>query len=147
MTADNYLSESNMTSMDNLSYLNKMHCKLYKTYWHLWQWKVTYFLHFLYKGEIDSLYKRQCKITLLVFGSVPIIICAKIIYPIYKNLLFPLFFEFTDLVSFATKTLLSKNLKTCDDTNKKKRMKLKMTFQIHVQQMIHTTNHSWLSWK
>ena len=46
------------------------------------------------------------------------VICKKVIDPIYKNLLLPLFFEFKDLLTSATKNFLSKNLKTFDDTNK-----------------------------
>ena len=46
------------------------------------------------------------------------VICKKVIDPIYKNLLLPSFFEFKDLLTSATKNFLSKNLKTFDDTNK-----------------------------
>ena len=39
------------------------------------------------------------------------VICKKVIDPIYKNLLLPSFFEFKDLLTSATKNFLSKNLK------------------------------------
>ena len=62
VTADIYGNTHSLPSKDHLSYANKMHLKLYQTYNHPMTMNSNIFLHFVgYKGEFDSLYKRQCK--------------------------------------------------------------------------------------